>query len=224
MDFSDLKVSTGARVQLTLSGQNYKSYRCEAVLVGFRDHKSIMISILNKPPQVLLHEGLDADVTIVMPLGIVRLQSTVDRICEQPFHYIHLDYPRDIRFEQLRKFPRFNFDNELSVVAKTNLGVSTAKMKGAFCNISQEGAKLALAKELSNVVTKLSIESSVIIADEEHTLEITGQIKRSFGREDQYKDYPFSYGIAFELEDSYTRMSLLALCYQLQVEKLMPGK
>lgn len=224
MEFSELKVNTGARIQLTLSGQNYKSYRCEAVLVGFRDNRSIIISIINKPPQVLLYEGLTADVTIVQPLGIIRLETTIDTLCESPFPYIHLEYPRDIKFDQLRKFPRFNYDRKLSIVAKTDLGVSTAKMEGCFCNISQEGAKLALAKELSNVVTKLAIESMVDIAGEPHKLEINGDIKRTFGREDQFPKYPFAYGVSFDLEDSYTRMSLLALCYELQVEKLMPGK
>jgi hypothetical protein len=54
------------------------------------------------------------------------------------------------------------------------------------------------------------------VAGMKQSLELTGEVKRAFGRSDKVADFPFIYGVSFIEPTPPQRLLLLALCHELQ--------
>lgn len=216
MQFADLKLPVAARMLLGIQGQDYKNYNCEASLLGYRSGESVLVTLTKKPAQVLLHEGAKIDVRVAMQMGIAQFTSSLDYICNSPFLYLHLAYPQTIKMEALRKYPRFPLSAEISVVAQTTFGVSTGKMPGRFLDISVNGARIALARELSSAVPKVQISATIMVGGMAQELELTAVVRRAFGRDETLADKPYVYGIAFEDVPPLQNLLVLAICHESQ--------
>jgi hypothetical protein len=218
MLFADLKLPVATRLQLNFIGLDYKRYLCDALLLGFRVGESVLVYLPNKPPQVLLRQDMKVEATVVRQTGIARFESAIAVMRDRPYSYLHLDYPTAVALEPLRRTPRFAFDGALALIAYTGLGIVTARQRGRFCDISLEGARLATDKELTSTVTRLALTATVTVAGMQHSLEITGELKRSFGRDEKMAEAaaPFVYGVSFVELPPPQRLLLLALCHELQ--------
>lgn len=216
MQFADLKLPVGGRLQLTFTGRDYKRYPCEAQLLGYRVGETVLVFLPKKPSQVQLYDGIKVEAKVPMQTGIVDFESRIELMCSQPFAYLHLSYPRAVHFEPLRRFPRFTFDGVLALTAASELGITTGRSQGRFCDISLNGAKLALEKELGSTARQVTLSAAVTVAGMAQQLELQGRIQRVFGREDKVPGCPFGYGVAFSAPTPSQRLILLALCQELQ--------
>lgn len=215
MDFG-LKLPVATRMQLNFVGLDYKRYPSEASLLGYRNGESVLVYLPKKPPQVLVREGVKVEVKFALQTGIVSFASTILQVCEQPFSYLHFAWPQKIEIEPLRRFPRYSVDMPLQLTAFTAMGIATAKLRGRVRDISLQGVRLGLEKELTSSVTKVLLTGKVKVADMEHSLELHGEIKRAFGRDDKALDNPFTYGVLFGEMSPPQRLLMLALCQELQ--------
>lgn len=216
MLFADLKLPVATRLQLNFVGRDYKRYPCEASLLGFRPDESVLVCLPSKPPQVVLRENMKLEAMVVRPTGIARFESAVLCLSDRPFSYLHLAYPDTVSLEPLRRTPRFALDIPLTVTAATALGITTARLRGRFCDISLQGARLATEKELTATVNRLTLTATVTVAGMQQVLEVAGELKRSFGRDEQRPDIPFVHGVSFVDLSAPQRLLLLALCHELQ--------
>jgi hypothetical protein len=216
MDLADLRLPVSTRLQLTFVGLDYKRYPCDALLLGFRADETVLVYLPNKPPQVLLRENIKVEVRSALQSGIIKFESAVELICERPYTYLHLTYPRSVELEPLRRYPRFPLETPLALNALSALGITTARLRGRFCDISLEGARLATEKELTSAVSKVLLTAGVTVAGMKQSLELTGAVKRAFGRSDKVADFPFIYGVSFIEPTPPQRLLLLALCHELQ--------
>jgi hypothetical protein len=216
MEFGELKLPVATRMQLNFIGLDYKRYPSDASLLGYRNGESILVHLPKKPPQVLVREGIKIEAKFALQMGIVSFASTILRVCEQPYPYLHFAWPQTIEVEPLRRFPRFPFQLPLQLTAFTAAGIATAKVRGRFCDISLQGARFGLEKELTSVVTKVLLSAKVTVAAMEHSLDLHGEIKRAFGRDEKAADNPFTYGVLFSEMPSSQRLLMLALCQELQ--------
>ncbi len=216
MQFAELRLPISARLLIGIQGQDYKTYSCEATLLGYKVGESVIVSISKKPAQVLLREGAKIDVRAAMQMGIAQFASHIDRVCSSPFSYFHLAYPGVVSMEALRKYPRFPLTTEFSMIAQTSFGISTGKMPGRFVDISVNGARIALQKELSAAVLQITLSAKLIVAGTEQELEVAATIKRAFGRDETMADKPFVYGVSFEKMPPLQTLLVLALCHELQ--------
>ena len=217
MEFSELKLPVATRMQLNFIGLDYKRYPSDASLLGFRSGESVLVYLPKKPPQVLVREGVNVEAKLALQMGIVSFASTILEVCEQPYSYLHFAWPQKIELEPLRRFPRFAFQASFQLTAFTAMGIATAKLRGRFRDISLQGARFGLEKELTSTVTKVLLTAKVKVADMEHSLELHGEIKRAFGRDDKAADNPFTYGVSFHEMPPPQRLLMLALCQELQV-------
>lgn len=216
MEFSQLKLPVATRIQLNFIGLDYKRYPSEASLLGFRSGESVLVHVPKKPPQVLVREGVKVEAKVVLQMGIVSFASTILQVCEQPYSYLHFAWPQKIELEPLRRFPRFTLQVPLQLTAFTAMGIATAKLRGRFRDISLQGARFGLEKELTSSVTKVLLSAKVNVADMEHSLELHGEIKRAFGKDEKAADNPFTYGVSFNEMPPSQRLLMLALCQELQ--------
>lgn len=223
MDFADLKLPVGTRMQLNFVGLDYKRYPSDASLLGYRNRESVLVFLPQKPPQVLLRDGVKVEAKIAVQMGIVSFASTIQLICEQPYTYLHFSWPHKIEVEPLRRYPRFPLDAVLTLTAISAQGISTARLRGKFRDVSLQGARIALEKELSESVSTVTISAKVKVAGMLHTLELPGQIKRAFGRDEKATEPTFQYGVSFSELPPPQRLLLLALCQELQGVSMHAG-
>lgn len=216
MEFGQLKLPVATRMQLNFIGLDYKRYPSEASLIGYRPGESVVVYLPKKPPQVLVREGVKIEAKFALQTGIVSFASTILQVCEQPYSYVHFAWPQKIEIEPLRRFPRFSFQLPLQFTAFTAMGIATAKLRGRFRDISLQGARVGLEKELTSSVAKVLLSARVSVADMEHSLELHGEIKRAFGRDEKATDNPFTYGVSFSEMAPPQRLLMLALCQELQ--------
>lgn len=134
---SGIKPQIGERVQLHLLNQNIKTYY-SARLIGYIKNLSILVTtpMIARNP-LILAEGELMEVRMVTGSNIYAFQALIQRLCISPAHYMHLDYPTEVRMQKLRKSPW----------AKVNLGVSVTDAQGAhesarLVNLSPDGAQL----------------------------------------------------------------------------------
>lgn len=223
MDFADLRLPVGTRMQLNFVGLDYKRYPSDASLLGYRARESVLVFLPKKPPQVLLRDGVKVEAKIVLQMGIVSFASAIQLICEQPYTYLHFVWPHKIELEPLRRYPRFALDAAFALTAISAQGIPTARLRGKFRDMSLQGARIALEKELSESVSRVMITAKVNVAGMEHTLELPGEIKRAFGRDEKAAEATFQYGVSFAELPPPQRLLLLALCQELQGVSMHAG-
>lgn len=216
MQFAELRLPVSARMLIGIQGKDYKTHQCEANLLGYRPGESVLVTVAKKPAQVLLLEGAKVDVRVAMQMGIAQFSSRIDRVCTAPFGYLHLACPGVVDMETLRRYPRFPLSAAFSMVAQTAFGISTGKMPGRFVDISVNGARIALQRELSGAVPQVTLNAAVVVAGTQQELSVAASIKRAFGRDETLPDKPFVYGVAFEDMPPLQTLLLLALCHELQ--------
>lgn len=213
--FGDLRLPVGTRIKLEFVGRDYKRYPVEGVLLGWRSEVSLIMQLPPTPPQVLLSEGMRIEARLALQSGVITFQTTLDCRLEQPFEHFHLVWPRSAMFEPLRATPRFAFDHPLQASAQTALGVTTARAAGRFLDISQTGARVALDRALTSIVTRLQISATVTVAGCEQQLRLTAEVRRTFDKTGS-GDFPHSFGLVFVDMQPPQRLLLYALCHQLQ--------
>ncbi|MDB6063348.1 MAG: hypothetical protein JWM78_3451 [Verrucomicrobiaceae bacterium] len=216
MDFADLRLPVATRMQLNFIGLDYKRYPSEASLLGYRARESVLVYLPKKPPQVLLREGVKLEAKTVLQMGIVSFSSTIQLICEQPYTYLHFTWPHKVELEPLRRYPRFPLDTALTLTAVSAQGIATARLRGCFRDMSLQGARIALEKALPESLSKVLIHAKVAVAGMNQSLELHGEVKRAFGRDEKSTDPNFHYGISFTELPPPQRLLLLALCQELQ--------
>lgn len=216
MQFAELRLPVNARLVVGIQGQDYKSYNCEAALLGYKAGESVLVTLVSKPAQVLLREGARVDVRAAMQMGIAQFSSHIMRVVTAPFPYLHLACPAAVTMEALRKYPRFPLTAEFSMIAQTAFGISTGRMPGRFVDISINGARIALQKELSAAVPQIAISARLVVAGTGQELQVKAAIRRAFGRDDTMADRPFVYGVSFEEVPPLQTLLILALCHELQ--------
>lgn len=216
MEFADLRLPVATRMQLNFIGLDYKRYPSDASLIGYRAGESVLVYLPKKPPQVLLRDGIKVEGKFALQMGIVSFTSVIRHICEEPFSYMHFAWPQDVQLEPLRKYPRFPLDAVLQLMALSAQGITTARLRGRFVDISLQGARINLEKELNSTVSKILLTADVTVAGMEHSLELNAEVKRAFGRDEKNAENPFGYGVSFTELAPPQRLLLLALCHELQ--------
>lgn len=216
MKFHELRLPVATRMTLLIQGQDYKTHHCEGTLLGYRTGDSVLVTLSKKPAQVLIREGVKLDARVAMQMGVAQFSTRIRQLCAQPFPYLHLEYPDVITMEAIRKHPRFPFAAEMAVVAQTAFGVSTGRMPGRFLDVSVNGARIAMARELSSAVPKLTLTAKVVVSGIDQELDVNAVIRRAFGRDETLPDKAYVYGISFEDVPPLQTLLLLALCHELQ--------
>ena len=214
MRFEELSIPIGKQFTLSLVGLDYKNHQFEAQLMGFQKGKNLVLSIPSKPGQILLQAGSAVSVAARMPEGSIEFDATIEYIHQTPFLYLLLDYPFYVGFEQHRKEARFPVDTALEIYGHTGLGMKTSAIHGYMLDVSGNGARIVLEKELTTLITKIDI--GVMLAEQNLKRDMTliGKVRNKAALTDDYPDCSFGYGIEFIEKDKIDSLFLQAYCLQ----------
>jgi hypothetical protein len=134
---SGIKPQVGELVQLRLLNRNLQAYY-SVRLIGYIKNQSLLVMtpmVAGVP--LILADGEQMEVRMVTGSNIYVFQTAIQRLCISPVHYMHLEYPAEVRSQKLRKSPW----------AKVHLSATVTDAHGAneivhIVNLSADGAQL----------------------------------------------------------------------------------
>ncbi len=206
-----IKPQIGERVQLRLLNRNLRTYY-SARLIGYISDLSILVTtpMVSGTP-LILAEGELIEVRMVTGSNIYALQSLIQRLCISPAHYMHLDYPAEVRAQQLRKSPW----------ARMNVGVTVTDAQGAheaarLVNISTDGAQLHAPPTLGKPGETLLLSFHATVDELRTTLNLEATILHVLAPQTAREADAgmMEYGIAFRSVAASDALWLKALVYR----------
>lgn len=132
-----IKPQIWERVQLRLLGRDAQAYYY-AHLIGYIKDRSILIATPeNAGRRIDLADGEMLEVRMLSGGNIYVFQSTIQRLCISPVHYLHLEYPTRVRVQKLRRSPWAR----VNLAALITLAQGRKEF-GHILNLSPDGAQL----------------------------------------------------------------------------------
>lgn len=206
MQFTDLRVSTGTRLQLNIIGSDYKSIALPAQLLGYRANVTLLVSLAKKLPPTI-HRDAKVSVRVGLQSAIVQFDTSIEHIAELPYFYLHLKYPTEVVIEkQLRQAPRFELEAPVSAM----IDGSSNSIAGRIVDISLNGARIIFDEEIT--AKEVSLTSMLFVVGGKQELNLNASLKRV--TTDSLDEYV--YGVSFIATSAAQKLLLQALCYELQ--------
>lgn len=199
------------RVQIRLVNRNPQAYY-SARLIGYIDKSSILVTtpLLDGKP-LIFQDGESIEVRMVTGCNIYAFQTLIQRLCISPGHYMHLDFPAEVRVQPLRKSPW----------AGVSLGVTVTDAQGVhqvarLVNLSSDGAQLLALPTLGAAGQPLRLTLHAALDELKTTLNLDATILHvhapQAGREAESN--MLEYGIAFRDVSAADALWLKGLVYR----------
>ncbi|MGK0500521.1 MAG: hypothetical protein ACJAYG_002172 [Oceanicoccus sp.] len=214
MRFNELSINIGKKITLRTIGLDYKKHKFDARIIGYIEGKSLMLSLASKPGQVLLQTGQSLSLELQLPIGTAFCDTEIEAVHESPSLYLVVDYPLGVNFEQQRQQPRLPVDTPVEVSGHTGMGMITHSISGFMLDVSSNGARIVLEKELTSMVTKVDLGVMLVSQGLERDISIMAEVRNTAEVSADYPSCGFAYGLEFiELED-INNYFLQAYCLQ----------
>lgn len=160
------------RVQLRLPDQGTQTVHLSH-LIGYIHKQSILVTapVENGIP-IILKEGEHAEVRMATGDSIHVFDTTIQRVCISPVHYMHLRYPASARILKLRKSPW----------ARVHLSATITNAQGAreaahVINLSPDGAHIQAPKSIGAEGAPLQFALHAVVGELSATLNLNARIE-----------------------------------------------
>ena len=157
-----------------------------------------------------LAEGQRVVVRVKLAGGIALFPTTVLFISEIPVIMVYLDYPRDIKFKQVRG--AFRVDVTLPVLASNLSEKRYFGVAGKIIDISVTGARIEMFEELGTTGHEIEIKGKFQVGRLQRTLQIAALIRARTAREGS-----FIYGVEFHDGDEDKLLVLMGFTFHAMV-------
>ena len=214
MRFKELNVTVGKKMTMRMVGLDYKKHKIDVQLLGFNEGKNLLVTVLSKPGQVLLQTAQAVSLEADLTTGRVQFESVIEQIQESPFLYLVLDYPLAIDFKQLRQQERIPVDTPVEVTGHTALGMNTSSISGYMLDVSLPGARIILEKEITSMVTSMTVGVMLSSQGLERDMELTAELRNKGKVSEDYPECGFAYGIEFVNLEETNSLFLRSYCLQ----------
>jgi len=208
---SGIKPQVGELVQLRLQNRSLQAYY-SVRLIGFVKNQSILLMtpMVDGVP-LILADGEQLEVRMVTGSNIYVFQTAIQRLCISPIHYMHLEYPVEVRTQKLRKSPwaRVNLDATVTSAQGTRELVRIA-------NLSPDGARLYALPTMGEPGGNLRLSFQAAMDELETTLNLDATILHVHMRQTgtETADHMLEYGIAFRNVSAADTLWLKGLVYR----------
>jgi len=139
--FDDMHLRVGDRFQL--ESHAHPVQRHYGTLVGYAPGQSVLVRtpFVNGLP-VPYTEGQALTARAFTGVGLFAFDTAVQRVCVSPFHYLHLDFPSEVRGVQIRTTER------VKVTMPTQVSTAGMQVPGVITDIGIGGAMLECDRQL----------------------------------------------------------------------------
>ena len=194
--FDELQLVPGASVQLLMSGEDQTSFSLDTVYIGSLALHSLLVAMPAPHPAVALRSGVKLAMTVVVPNGIATLNTRIDAIGERPYQYLHLSYPPEINFREIRGAARVKVELPVDVEGKAN-GENYDDVKSSILDISTSGLKLATDRSIGRKGDELSVRIDMHFAGLDRGLHLKGVIRSLLAGSETLTQFTHVYGVQF---------------------------
>jgi hypothetical protein len=167
-----IKPQVGERVQLRLPNRNLQTYYSVRLVGYFRNQSILVTTPFVETTPLILADGEQVEVRMVTGSNIYSFQAPIQRLCISPFHYMHLDFPVEVRAQKLRRSPwaRVSFDATVTdalggheLVRIVNLSSDGAQLHAPLL-LGEPGAALRLSfhAEMDEMKTTLNLDAAIL--------------------------------------------------------------
>lgn len=216
MDFEDMRLKVGHKMQLTLStySKNHNessNYSYTASLIGYVQDSTLIVTMPASDQLVgePFIEGDQIQICLFSGQCVFRFAVFVDKIIKIPFKYLHLSFPKDIQGQNIRKSRRIKCNIQASVVEKS--------IPLAITDLSIYGAGISSDLPLGRLGSTITLSFIIKILDEEIPLSIKSII-RSAKQINKNNQKIINSGVEFSDMKSEQALALRHLIYQEIVE------
>lgn len=202
-----IKPQIGEIVQIRLPNQSPQFYY-SVHLIGYIRNRSILLTRPDNNPFIPV-EGDLAEVRMVTGSHIYAFAAAIQRICIGPVPYIHLDYPRETRVQQLRKSPW----------ARVNLAATATDSEGVpelvrIVNLSPDGAQLHAPSALGSTGDRMRLSVHVAMDEFKSTLNLAATVRHVRPAPTGVESNLVEYGVSFDETAAADALWLRALVYR----------
>lgn len=205
LSFAELGLTFGQELALLPDPRDKdNAFACE--LVGRLHEQSIIIGPPASGVLPQMAEGQRVIVRVKLAGGVALFPTTVLFISDVPAMMVYLDYPRDIRFKQVRGACRVNV--ALPVLVCNRSRGSKSSVAGKIVDISTSGARLEMFEPLGDVGESIEIKGKFEVGAIQRTLSVEGVIRAKSGNATQRY-----YGIEFHEGDEDKLLVLMGFTF-----------
>lgn len=186
-------------------GKSDRTYNCE--LIGCLGTESIIIG----PPAdtgILpqLTEGQRVIVRVKLAGGVALFPTTVLFVSDVPTVMVYLDFPREVKFKQIRGAFRVNVVVPVLVVNKT--ADATGTKTGKIVDISTSGARIEMFESLGGLGDDIEIKGKFQVGEIQRVLSVDAIIRAKSSTDDR-----LFYGIEFHEGDEEKMIILMGFTF-----------
>jgi hypothetical protein len=132
-----MRLMPGDRMQLQGGWNNERHY---VRLIGLLPNASIIVTAIQRDKQVLLvREGQAYTVRAFSGKQAFGFNTCIKKVCNVPYPYLHLDYPRDVQGVTIRAAPRIETKIICTVVRQ---GENDKAVAAVISDLSPSGARV----------------------------------------------------------------------------------
>lgn len=214
MNFDDIKLHIGYPLQLQLANEGGRSPRYPCRLLGAIPGKYLLVSLPRTRKGALrLRNGQRLGMRLMVDNGVVFFSTSIESQVSTPYPIVYLNYPKRVKFTQIRAATRVDVNHPVTVVNLAAL--DDTRSFGQLVDISIKGARLALDSAIGEVGDRLEISGRVPIGSMLRTLTVTGVIRSRLERSTRELEeaQPAVYGVEFTETDEEKLLLLHAYVY-----------
>lgn len=194
LEFNDLDLEMGQVLQIHLNPEVTERFDCK--LIGCLIKEAVIITVPDSGEFPILEDGQKVSIRVSLASGVAVFPTTVLFISDMPAFMVYLDFPKAIRFKQVRQAPRVEVNLPVLVSNKQDPGIKG--LVAQILDISLSGARLDSSESLGDVGSDVEIKGKFKVASVQRVVNI-GAVIRS---RTKTPDGHFLYGLQFaEIED-----------------------
>ncbi|MFN3397037.1 MAG: flagellar brake protein [Sulfurimicrobium sp.] len=214
--FEELKLHVGDRLQIEVPSRQH-DLKYFTTLVGYVKWLSILVRtpLVDSLP-LPMRDGEKLIVRGFSGKETFSFDSTIERVCREPFYYLHLSYPDSVSTTTIRHAERVRVNLPVRV---TPAGASGA-IHATISNISTEGILIDTGEELGKKDEEISVSFHFAIQPNDYDahIETTALIQNVMLQDNPSGDFTFQYGVKLLKLHSSQAILLQNLIYQKLLE------
>lgn len=214
--FEELKLHVGDRLQIEPPSPQH-DLKYFATLVGYVKGLSVLLRtpIVDGLPLPMC-DGEKLVVRGFSGMETFSFDATIERVCLEPFHYLHLSYPNTIRTTPIRHEVRVR----VSLPIKVTPAGSSKSIDATIFNISTAGILIDATEELGNKDSEINVSFHFTTQpnDDDAHIETTALIRNVTLQDNPSGSFTFQYGVKLLKLHSNQAILLQNLIYQKLLE------
>lgn len=211
---SDLGINIGDTLQLNF--EHDKKHKHYSRLIGYLPNKSLLVTCPRYDGKMIpLKAGQAATIRMLSDSSVLGFNTRIISISEQPYPYLHLEYPFTTGKIVVRKAQRIRAKLIVSVQPENIDGPATKPVSAATFNVSTCGALLESPVELGHPGDLLTLSMRLSIGNSSEYLTVPAVICHvRFDKHPQSKKRVFFHGVEFRILEQHDIIVLHGYIYQ----------